>query len=551
MSRIQSVKQNYQPTVTHKSAKVAKKPSFTGSLSPANQALVYDLFISKHKALNKLSETAGEVQNILFIGLGTALVAPIFIAYNPLSHQDEKTKKYSALRQPISAVIATATGLGINIPVTNAFNRMAAEGKLKKFDMEAKPPSDFLKNRYNSIVSNFSKLRERDKKYFDMVNDDSIVDVKTFKQKYPTFQEFITGVHSVSQKNAAQKLLDPKNENGLRNVSLKEFMVKNLGVKEYPNDAKHLNPNAIVNGPVAKESATATTKLSPEVVVNSLGVKEQLHGKPQLNPDFIKKYLKNTSAVVFLKEIGISTDEVTLRTFLGKNFYKDKFGAEMEENQNLAGEMFKIIKKNSKEGDFKGIDEPKLEKLFKEGLAKKGFDESERKTISRLSELWINEKTKGEEIIPLKTLFKVLGIEDDFYKHTCLDSKMDKFLLWVDKNLTDGICSDVHKNPAIQQIVEISEKETAENGKKLVKFAGQIAANAVKTAESNFKAYSKVQGIVLSLAILPLSCGALNWSYPRIMEKWFPSLAGTKVDNKSDHKADKKVEIKTEVKGGK
>lgn len=502
MSRIETAKYNYQPNLVRKAAaaKASKssKPSFTGGLTPVQQNLVYDTLMSKHKFLAKLSKTAGEVQNIIFIGLGTALVAPIFIAYNPLAKQDEKTKKYSALRQPISAIIATVTGMGVNIPVANLFNKLAAEGKLQAFNMEAKPPADFLKDRYNSIVKNFSKLNERDKKYFDMVNDGSLKDLDSFKVKYPNFQEFTKGVHSVAQKNAAQKLLDPKNhENGLKNMTLKDFMVKNLKVKQHPTE------------------------------------------DAQLNPDFIKKYMKNTSAVGFLKELGIDADEATVRTFLGKNFYKDKFEAEMAENRSLAGELFQIIKKNSKEGDFAGLDEEKLEKMFKDGLSKKGFDETERKTISRLSELWIDEKTKGEEKISVKTLFKVLGIEDDFHKHKCLNLKMDKFLLWMDKSLTEGVQADLTENEAVKKSAKELEKEALENSKKLTKFAGQIAANAVKTAESKFKSYSKVQGIVLSLAILPLSCGALNWSYPRIMEKCFPNLTDKKADDKAENKGGK------------
>lgn len=491
MSRIAGIKQNYQQGGKSQSvgvsttAKATKTPSFKGGLSPVEQNAVYNTVIKKYKFLDMLSRTAGEVQNIIFIGLGTALVAPVFIAYNPLSKQDEKTKQYSALRQPISAIIATATGLAINIPVANAFNKMAAEGKLQKFNMEAKPPTDFLKNRYNSIVKNFGTLNERDQKYFDMVNEGSINDVNAFKKKYPNFQEFINGVHAVSQKNAAKKLLDPKNrENGLRNTTLRDFMVKNLEVKPHPFE------------------------------------------KDQLNPDFMKKYLKNTSAVSFLNEMGIAVDEASLRTFLGKNFYKEKFDAEIQNNKNLAGELFNIIKKNAKEGDFEGINEEKLEKMFKEGLSKKGFDERERKTISRLCELWIDEKTKKEEKIPVKTLFKVLGLEDDFHKHPCLNLKMDKFQLWMDKCLTEGIQQDC-------------TKEIAENGGKLTKFAGRIATNAVKTAESNFKSYSKVQGIILSLATLPFACGALNWSYPRIMEKCFPNLVDDKKDVKAENKGGK------------
>lgn len=510
MSRIQTVKPNFQPSVSYKpssqtnASKVGKNPSFTGGLNPQQKNMVWEALVSKFKFINKLSETAGEIQNIIFIGLGTALVAPIFIAYNPLSKQDDKTKKYSALRQPISAVIATATGIGVNMPIAAYFNKMAAEGKFKTFDMQAKPASGFLKDRYNSIIKHFDKMNERDKKYFDMVNDGTIKDAKSFTQKYPTFQEFTNGVHEVTKKQAALKLLDPNNAEGLRNTTLKEFMVKHMGVKEHPFE---------------------TT---------------------QLNPDFMKRYMKETSAVSFLKSMGINIDEAGLRTFLGKNFYKDRFDAEITENKNLAEDLFKIIKKNAKEEDFKGLDADKIEELFKNGLSKQGFNDRERKTISRLCELWVDEKAKGEEKIPVKTLFKVLGIEDDFHKHNCLTQKMDEFLLWMDKNLTEGVQTKA-TGSEIKKTAAEAAKETAENGNKLIKYAGQIASNAVSLAEKKLSSYSKVQGIILSLAILPASCGILNWSYPRIMEKFFPKLTDAKPDTKAAPKGDT-VEIK---KGGK
>lgn len=63
-------------------------------------------------------------------------------------------------------------------------------------------------------------------------------------------------VHHRNSKNAALKLLDPNNhKNGLKNITLKDFLVKQLNVKEHPTEPS------------------------------------------QLNPDFVKKYLKNNSAV--------------------------------------------------------------------------------------------------------------------------------------------------------------------------------------------------------------------------------------------------------------
>ena len=61
------------------------------------------------RGINKLKNNIGEFQDICINALGTGLLAPIFIKYNPLSKTDEDTRTYSAWRQPISALLAIAT----------------------------------------------------------------------------------------------------------------------------------------------------------------------------------------------------------------------------------------------------------------------------------------------------------------------------------------------------------------------------------------------------------------------------------------------------------
>lgn len=65
------------------------------------------------KFLNFVGANQGEALNIIVTAVGTAIICPLFIAFNPFSKEDDKTKQYSAWRQPISAVIALATQLTI------------------------------------------------------------------------------------------------------------------------------------------------------------------------------------------------------------------------------------------------------------------------------------------------------------------------------------------------------------------------------------------------------------------------------------------------------
>ena len=88
------------------------------------------------QVLNKMKSFVGEVPNIIINALGTGLVAPVFIKYNFLSKADDETRTYSALRQPISAVLAVITQAGLLIPVNNAMDKMSNAG-------------DFSNSKYN------------------------------------------------------------------------------------------------------------------------------------------------------------------------------------------------------------------------------------------------------------------------------------------------------------------------------------------------------------------------------------------------------------------
>lgn len=92
-----------------------------------------------------LGKNSNEILNALVTAIGTAFVAPIFIAFNPLSKEDENTKKYSALRQPISAVIAIVTQVAVNLKFDNWIDGLARKGHLKTIDLTAKPNEALLR----------------------------------------------------------------------------------------------------------------------------------------------------------------------------------------------------------------------------------------------------------------------------------------------------------------------------------------------------------------------------------------------------------------------
>jgi len=80
------------------------------------------------KSISKFSKFTGEIPNLIINALGTGLVAPIFIKYNFLSKTDDDTRTYSALRQPISAVLSVATGIAVVLPFNKLIDSMSKNG---------------------------------------------------------------------------------------------------------------------------------------------------------------------------------------------------------------------------------------------------------------------------------------------------------------------------------------------------------------------------------------------------------------------------------------
>lgn len=119
--------------------------------------------------LINLGKNDGEILNILVTAIGTAFVAPFFIAFNPLSKEDKETKIYSALRQPISAVIAVAAQLGIVSKFNSGLDKLASTDQIDRAKLSAKPKEGYLKKIIKLQHPEFSKeeIQEEVKRKMD------------------------------------------------------------------------------------------------------------------------------------------------------------------------------------------------------------------------------------------------------------------------------------------------------------------------------------------------------------------------------------------------
>lgn len=508
MSRIHSVNQNYQQkTVSLKQNKSwqGQNPSFGAGaaavedLNKLQQNVVWEALIKKHLGktgafFNMLSRTSGEIQNIMIIGLGTAFVAPLFIANNPLSKEDKKSKQYSAWRQPISAVISTAFSFAANYSVNKWFDKTAKNGNLAKFDMSGAWPESYIKDKYNSIKGKLAKgksidkLSKSEKEIMDLIKDSEATTKDAFNTKFPTYQDFMDAVHTVTKTNKANELLNPANEKGLRHKTVKDFLVEKLDFKLSDKNEKFLNP------------------------------------------DDVDIKFKEVKAMDFLRECGMKDiDEKQLRAFINNNIYRNACEKAAKGNTDSAERMFAVIKEYSEHGDI-NLTQKDREVFLNNMARERGFNESERKTITRLCESLLSQEQIDKETISLKSLLKVLEMDENFASHERLGMTMDKFLAFLDEAIQPEKLKG--KKPVFVNLKGVGHQLTEAQNEKVLKYAIQIVENGAKKAAAALKSYGKFQGIVVSLIVLPPSCTLLNWAYPRIMEKFFPNLAASKAQAK-------------------
>lgn len=94
-------------------------------LKPKNTAMSL-----RSKIFFMFSKCGGELETILFNGVGKAFLAPLVIAFNPLSKEKKEDKAYMAWKQPISAVVNLGAQLLILLNVNKYLDKLAKKGIL-------------------------------------------------------------------------------------------------------------------------------------------------------------------------------------------------------------------------------------------------------------------------------------------------------------------------------------------------------------------------------------------------------------------------------------
>lgn len=126
---------------------------------------------------------------------------------------------------------------------------------------------------------------------------------------------------------------------------------------------------------------------------------------------------------------------------------------------------------------------------------------------------------------------------------------------------TDDMLKNVKDNPAEKAVIERMKQAIAQNKQpqKLAKELQEISKgipetnfvfNAVQkhisNSSANIKGMKQITGLVVSLAMLPITCSLLNYLYPKFMNLFFPELSNKKAKKTQDTFTKTAVAPKTE-----
>lgn len=525
MSRIEAVKVNYQRNSNlnqGQTKKFAQQPAFGEKFILPDEALK----IIKKGVETKIDERTGkmgsfftwladgkgEIQTQSITAIFTSTLAPLMIWKNPFSNEDNKTKAYTALRQPISATIAITGGLAMTIGINKYMDKIYNEGLNESIDLRISPSKEYLKGsfnkRYKEAKSN-NKLEDFLNKYCPDIEGATKKELiskgkLTNKVKRICLKNYVKGVND-ERIEVFSKLIseeDPKNikvnKNGIIEINGKEIEVKDgKGTKLFKDKIPNLQTQAELDEYLKKNNLNSRT--FADFMKNEFKV--EFHEDGSLKLYSMEKKLSEIKALDFLEQLGL--------------FEKDKINeTELHRALMALRQKNKTIEKVGDEfssGVLKNNNAGKLVEAL-------GQDET------RNGQLLVGEVNGKSRTITLGQMFHHLGIRGEKLQELMNDN-MGKVL----------------KDFSMEHLKELKIDDGKDaNGKTILKnlytkfelttFSTNILKRMAKTLTTNAGNHKFWIGILTNLVTTAITCTILNWAYPRIVEKVAPSLL--KKDNK-------------------
>ncbi len=462
------IQQNYLNP--QRQLKTQTNPNFTGGVASVGKDLI-DLIPAKKTInfLNKFEWLRGELGTIIITALGTGLVAPIFIGFNPFvkapkdatKEQKEEVKNnklYTAMRQPISAALAILFQVWALKPID------------KFLDKQFNDPTKSKK-----VAIDLDQSLVNKKSYLETVIEAEMKAEGTTYASKKAFKEELArrvAVRSEEQLNGVAEQIRTTGEIDIHGRKLPNqhiAEIANSNIDNYINDVQsHI---------ISPEGLDFYKKRATLLVENEDYLKRVFGNLPENNlEEYLKTEMKNAPDDV----------KVIFEEILG---HKKEL---MESRCSRTLERIERIKDACGEGGF--TPEKYLAKM-------QGDNKLVEDIIEQLEDAKIKDVANSDGNIIKQTLERL--------KRICTyDEAANKQL--------HGIFHDT----------ETMQKNAGKISEKIYKDMAKGYKNFV---EGGYKGFSQVAKVLTGVFItLPITCTALNWVYPRFMELFFPKLAGVK-----------------------
>lgn len=468
----------------------AAQPQFKGGLSYSERIAESLPHAKTIKAMKSLEWLKGEIGGILITAFGTGLVAPIFIGFNPFvkapknatpeqKKENENTKLYTAMRQPISAALAIVFQASVQKYIDKGLDKVFNNPNISKYartnlDQQELNTKTYIQSKVKKamkkdgetkpslIKSLFSKKAKEQRKAY----------VENFNAKVENIQnEQIDNIARKFQEtgkiNIGERYLGWRSTSKLVNDQIDSYIQDARALQKTPEKiAKYINRAELLTnneagirnvfGQISEQNVTADVQklLAKESNPDIKTLLQEILNKPEdLRYSRVQRTLQRIDCI---------------KTMCGGEFTRDKYKNALVERNGILAD--RIVELTGAKLDTKTADQ----KAVKEAIEK----------------------------IAQQCSFK--DVEGSIQRSVLCD--------------TDTFGKDLSK------ITKKVYKDITKGYKKLV--------------ENNYKSWNQFTKIGVGVFItLPITCTALNWVYPRFMDIFFPSLSGA--DEKKPEQAQK------------
>lgn len=277
---------------------------------------------------NVLANHDGEIQTQLINAFFTTTLAPLMIWKNPFSKKDEKTRKYSALRQPVSAGIALSGGLAMTIAVNKYLDKICSEGDISTIEGRLEPTNKYLKSMFKKEMKSFNKDSEKINEFLSKhspsiyefegkkFNDDGTPTGKYIKA---CMEKYAENTHAAREKLFTNLIganpedikldIDPKTKESI--ISITKKTAEN--VAEKPEEIGRNIPKIKTKDDLDKyiDGNNINRKSLKNILTNDYGIETYTEGvlTGQIKGSSIAR-LKEAKGIDLLKKLGIIGDKV-------------------------------------------------------------------------------------------------------------------------------------------------------------------------------------------------------------------------------------------------